>query len=592
MDVLRKTLRLIGQERRARWVALVFLAILASGLEMLGAVLVYFLLAMVAGAGLDVELPFVGEVTQYFGDVDESTLMVGIAAAMAVFFLARAGLQIFVTYAQKRVAHTTGARLASRLADGYLALPYAFHLHRNTSESVRNANAASTQVVASALLPLISVAADGILTVSLLTVMLLVSPAATGLAVLVVGGTVLTILFVVQPRLKRLGERAVWLNRETLKAMVQALEGLRDIKTLGRERFFGGRYRYGVDELARTAYLRGTASELPRVGMETALIVFILFFFGFAVATDMASEEILSILGLFAYAGLRLQPSLARLIGSLNELKYASAAVNRVLEDLDLIDDVRLEPDGLERPFEREIVLDRVSFRYEGAETNALTDVSMRIGSRETIGICGPTGGGKTTLVDLMTGLLTPTGGRITVDGHDLSDGVRWWQANLGVVPQMVFLTDDRLRRNIAFGVPDDEIDPDALDEAVRLAQLEEFVERLPEGLETKVGERGVRVSGGQRQRIAIARALYRRSRVLVFDEGTSALDNLTEAQLMAALERLRGKYTIILVAHRLSTVRSCDRIVFVQHGRVAGVGSYDELVEANEGFRALTLSR
>jgi ATP-binding cassette, subfamily B, bacterial PglK len=206
----------------------------------------------------------------------------------------------------------------------------------------------------------------------------------------------------------------------------------------------------------------------------------------------------------------------------------------------------------------------------------------------EQVGICGPTGGGKTTLTDVITGLLQPTAGRVTVDGRDLVEFDRNWQANLGIVAQMVFLTDDTLRRNIALGIPDEQIDDDALREAVKLAQLESFVAELPEGLDTTVGERGVRVSGGQRQRIAIARALYRKPEVLIFDEGTSALDNATEAQLMASIEALRGKHTIILVAHRLSTVRHSDRIVFLEHGRMTGTGTYDELRETNVAFREM----
>ena len=235
--------------------------------------------------------------------------------------------------------------------------------------------------------------------------------------------------------------------------------------------------------------------------------------------------------------------------------------------------------------------VEEVNFTYEGADRPALEEVTLTIAPGEVVGICGPTGGGKTTLVDVITGLLEPTSGRVSVDGHDLREYDREWQRNLGIVPQMIFLTDESLRRNIALGVPTREIDETAVREAVELAQLSSFVDSLPAGLDTVVGERGVRVSGGQRQRIAIARALYRRPQVLIFDEGTSALDNQTEADLMRALERLRGDHTIVLVAHRLSTVRDCDRIVFLDKGRIAGLGTYDVLAETNAGFRRLTAS-
>jgi ATP-binding cassette, subfamily B, bacterial PglK len=217
-----------------------------------------------------------------------------------------------------------------------------------------------------------------------------------------------------------------------------------------------------------------------------------------------------------------------------------------------------------------------------------LADVDLLVRPGEQIGICGPTGGGKSTLVDLITGLLDPTSGQITVDGRDMREVVREWHAALGVVPQSVFLIDDTLRANIALGVPADAVDTSRVEAAVELAQLTEFVRSLPRGLDTLVGERGVRISGGERQRIAIARALYRRPTVLVLDEGTSALDNETERHLMKAVEGMRGTRTVILVAHRLSTVRSCDRILFVENGRVSGADSFLELERTSERFRAM----
>jgi ATP-binding cassette, subfamily B, bacterial PglK len=225
---------------------------------------------------------------------------------------------------------------------------------------------------------------------------------------------------------------------------------------------------------------------------------------------------------------------------------------------------------------------------YEGAAAPALSGVNIDICRGDVIGICGPTGGGKSTLADLITGLLTPTGGCVTVDGIDLKGHEQSWFKSLGVVPQMVFLIDDTLRRNIALGIDDDKIDKAALREAVDLAQLRGYVNSLPLQLDTEVGERGIRVSGGQRQRVAIARALYRNPEVLIFDEGTSALDNATESILMSSLERLRGGHTIILVAHRLSTVRNCDTIIYLEDGRVSATGTYQELETSSEGFRAL----
>jgi ATP-binding cassette, subfamily B, bacterial PglK len=219
-----------------------------------------------------------------------------------------------------------------------------------------------------------------------------------------------------------------------------------------------------------------------------------------------------------------------------------------------------------------------------------LRQVNLEILAGESVGLCGPTGGGKSTLVDILAGLLEPTSGRVMADGLDIHQDVRQWQRRIGFVSQDMYLFDDTLLRNIALGVPDDSIDEAAVRWAVEMAQLDEFVAKLPKGLETEVGEHGTLLSGGQRQRVAIARAIYRDPDILFLDEGTSALDNETERHFIEALQRFQGKKTLILVAHRLSTIRNCDRVYFVDNGRVSGGGSYDELYEENSAFRRMAV--
>lgn len=587
-EIARRTMYLIGRENRTRWLGLALFSAFTSAVEMLGALLVYALVALVADPQGQIDIPVVGDIRRLFEGTDEVTMLLTIVIIMGVFFIFRAGVVILVNYLQLRLGFNTGATLASRLAAGYLALPYAFHLHRHSSELIHNTNAAALQLVNAAFLPLIRIVAGSLTALGLLIVVMTISPTATLLAVLVVGGAVLILLRFIQPRLKQLGGVSYHMHQALISSMQQSLQGLRDIKLLGRERHFAGLYRAAADRLSQAAYVSGTFSSLPRVVMELALLGFILTFFGLSVAAGTATAEMLSILGLFAYVGLRVQPALNEIVKSANELRFATETVEGVEQDLRLIEGIEPQAPGQLRPFREKLQVQGMSFRYEGAEEDALTDVDLTIRPGETVGICGPTGSGKTTLVDLLAGLLTPSSGRIVIDGEDLHDDVRGWQRNLGVVPQMVFLIDDSLRRNIALGVPDDRIDAEALDEAVRLAQLEEFVARSPQGLDSIVGEGGVRISGGQRQRIAIARALYRKASVLMLDEGTSALDNATEAALMASLERLRGDYTIILVAHRLSTVQGCDRVIYVDGGRIAAIGPYDQLLETSPQFRAL----
>ncbi len=592
IQTLHKAVDLIGREHRGRWILLVLLALVVSGFEMLGAILVFVLVGLVADPSGQIDLPLVGDIRALVSDLDERTLLLRTVLVIALFFVLRGLVQIGSVYAQKRVAENAGARLSNRLVEGYLRWPYPVHLRRNSAELIRNAHQAVQQLVGQVFVPLINVTAAGFLTFGMLAVLLAIAPVATGIAVLVVGGAALMVLLVVQPRMKRLGLTAHRMQRETLTWLQQSLHGIRDIKILGRERYFARQYGKSRLRLAHASYLRATMSQLPSTIIESALIGFILLFFGITVLAGDGAEGALPVLGLFAYVGLRLQPSLQRIIGGLNDIKFATAPLDDLHTDLMAVEALPVfvaQPDPL--PFEDIVTLEDVEFSYEGTDRAALTQISLTIRSGEQIGICGPTGGGKTTLVDLITGLLEPTSGRVTIDGLDLREHARAWHQNLGVVPQVVFLVDDTLQRNIALGIPDGQIDDDTLHEAVGLAQLKEFVESLPEGLETVVGERGVRISGGQRQRIAIARALYRRPAVLIFDEGTSALDTETEAKLMESIESLRGSHTIILIAHRLSTVRKSDRVVFIEDGRIAGIGTFAELERDNERFRAMASS-
>jgi ATP-binding cassette subfamily C protein len=297
---------------------------------------------------------------------------------------------------------------------------------------------------------------------------------------------------------------------------------------------------------------------------------------------------------LLAYAGFRLVPSANRITAYLNVMRGAGVYIRDVYEDfvtLGAVDPTPMPAAAQADParaFRTAVVFERVSYRYEDRSAPALDDVSLTIRKGESIGIVGQTGAGKSTFVDLLLGLLHPMSGRIVVDGVELGADARWWQRQLGYVPQTFAMIDDTLRRNIAFGFADREIDEQRLGAAVRMAQLDDVVAALPQALDTNMGERGIRLSGGQRQRIAIARALYRNPDVLIFDEATSSLDNQTEAEITRAIEALHHRLTVVVITHRLSTVRSCDRLVFLQGGRITAIGTFDQLVDTNAEFRAM----
>lgn len=592
VETLRKALALIGPDRRRRFGLVALLALLVSGLEAISALLVLALMKFVLEPGVIPELPLIGDPRGVLPVESYQSLVLAFSAVFGAFFLLRGGVFLFQQYALSRVTENTGVLLADRLVDGYLSMPYEFHLTRNSAELIRNAYDNVQQLVRGVFMPMAQLFAEAVLVIVMLGVLLVASPVATVTVALLMALTVGLTFMSVQPRLKRLGEQRHQGARSSLQHLQQGLGGLRDIKILHREHSFTQSFVRARRQMAQAQYWRAALRYVPRVSIETVFLLFVLG--ALAIATlQESTESILSTLGLFAYAGLRVQPSLQKIANGLNDLRYSEAPVNELSRDLGMLDAHLEERDRTDEdltplPFEESVRFDDVSFRYAGADEDALRDIDLEIRRGESIGIAGATGGGKTTLVDLFCGLLLPTEGRITVDGVDLSVHNRAWQRNIGVVHQSSFLTDDTLRRNVAFGSDEEDVDDEGVLQALERAELGGLVDTLPDGLDTMVGERGVRLSGGQRQRVTLARALYRRPSVLVLDEGTAALDNNTEARVMENLQELRGEVTILMVAHRLSTIRRCDRILFLDEGRLAGCGTYEELKATNASFRAM----
>jgi ABC-type multidrug transport system fused ATPase/permease subunit len=561
-------LTLVEPGKRILWAGMVVFALVISGLEGAGAVLVYALVGLATDPQGATDLPLVGDVRALLPDTPHDQRVALTAMAVAVFFVIRGGAVLGQRYYQDRVTQQAGVDLQTRLLERYLRLPYSFHLRRNSSELIRNTNESVAEILNSVLVPAVKLLSEAFVVLVILIVLMLA-------------------LRVVRPRVRHLGSVSQREGARSYQALQQGLHGYRDITVLGRQDFFIDTFRRSRAVIARTRYLRGVLSELPRVSIEGTMIGLIAAFVAVSTLRGDGARESLAVLGLFAYAALRIMPALNKIVNSINAMRFGHAALDDVRDDLGL--SVPEGHRGDERlPFSDALRLESVEFTYEGTSEPTLRDIDFEIRSGDSIGIVGATGSGKSTLVDLIVGLSHPTRGRITVDGLPLARRETAWQRNIGMVSQQVFLLDDTLRRNIALGVPQEEVDEDRVREAVRLAQLSEFVAALPEGLDTTVGEHGMRVSGGQRQRVAIARALYPQPSLIVLDEGTSALDNLTESMFIEALRELRRDHTIITVAHRLSTVRDYDRIVFMRAGRIEDIGTFDQLGARNEGFRLL----
>ncbi len=583
---------LIPRGEGSKWLAMASLGLILAAAESVAAILIAVLVdTMIPAEESSIELPLVGDVSEWLPGDTQADQLRALAIGMAVFFVAKSGLALFETYVRSRVTQNTGARLANRLFAGYLAMPYRFHIAHNSSELMRNASWAANEVVTNYLTPIAIGLTDVAMLVFLLGVLVFAAPTATLLTIGLLLPVTLIVLRIVRPSLNRLGKVTKKSVQESLGSLQESLHGIRDVKVLGRERFFDSEFRRTRRRLARSSYLYPTVAQVPSLTIETLLVLAVLGFVAIRGGEEQVAAASLPFLGLFAYAGLRMMPAMSSIVAAVNRIRYGQSVAETIATNIQMIDAEAEEvPAGQAEPIEftTAIELDGVDFTYEDG-TEVIRNLDLTIKRGESVGIVGATGAGKSTLLDLILGLLHPTTGRITIDGRDLETDIRGWQAAIGLVPQSIYLLDDTIRRNVAFGVPDSEIDQTALADAIELARLENFIDTLPQGLETTVGERGVRLSGGQRQRVAIARALYRKPQVLIFDEGTASLDNLTEAELLRAIEGLRGERTIITVAHRLTTVQGCDRVILLADGEIVDQGGYEELRDRNLTFREMT---
>jgi ABC-type multidrug transport system fused ATPase/permease subunit len=364
-----------------------------------------------------------------------------------------------------------------------------------------------------------------------------------------------------------------------IKHVQQGLGGAKDVKIRGCEQEFLDQFRHHSDGQARMAALQSLVHQVPRLWFELLAVAALLLLTAVMVWQGTPSERLLPMLGLFATVAFRMLPSVNHMTSAIHRLRTADGMLIDLAKELSLADATAPIRPTTPLSFRDAIVLDNVRFRYPGSHENVLDSVSIRIPHGASVGFVGGSGAGKSTLVDVILGLLPPAAGRVTVDGTDIHDNLRGWQDTIGYVSQTIYLCDDSIRRNIAFGVPEKDVDDAAVRRALKAAQLDEFVDSLPAGADTFVGERGVRLSGGQRQRIGIARALYHDPEVLVLDEATSALDVDTEKGVMAAVNALHGTKTLIIVAHRLTTVADCDTLYRLEKGRVVQSGSFAEVI-------------
>jgi ATP-binding cassette, subfamily B, bacterial PglK len=500
---------------------------------------------------------------------------------------------IFSWYAQTYVfifSYEQQHLLSNKLLHSYLTAPYTFHLSKSSAHIIQNIITETKSFSNQVLIPFLASVSNLIITFSLGVLL-----AITNLSTVVVTLGMLLPVFIIfnssKNKIARWGKEASDSGEQMIRVINHSLGGIKETTILGCGLYF----EEEIDKQGQI-YVHAMGSFfsfklLPRIVIETFLIIFLIGFTSIALLLNQDINKMTAVLSVFAFASIRLIPAISNFITGISTLKNSSYTVNKIYADLKELETVRVEQLATPQPrlvnsnpemvFKNEVILEKVSYRYPNAHEKSLEDVSLRLKKGQSIAFIGKSGAGKTTLVDVILGLLIPESGDIKVDGQSIYQDLHQWQNLIGYIPQSIFLIDDTIAKNIAFGVPDNLIDQEKLCKAIKVAQLEDLMERLPDGLQTMVGERGVLLSGGQRQRIGIARALYHEREILVLDEATAALDNETEALVTEAMKSLSGLKTLIIIAHRLSTIEHCDRIYVLERGQLVNSGSYQEVVKS-----------
>ncbi len=591
MTLFQKIRHLFSKREWLQLVALTAAMLFGSVLEIFGVGLLLPLIEVVRDPQLVLTNARFGPWLQSRGVSDPRSVVILVCSLFLALFLVRslylAGLMriLFGFVYSKTVA------LSRRLLDAYLRTDYTFHLHRNTSRLIKNATVEVNNLVSGVVQSYMYLVSEIVVTLGLVAILLSTNPVAalTGFAVL--GGVGYGFTALIHRRLARIGDVRARQEAKMVQWVSQSLGGVKEIKVLGKEEYFVSAFTKAGQAYADAQRQNMLLGQYPRLAIETGLVLGLV---GLVVGLLLAGAdvaELVPVLAVFGAASVRLIPSFTRLVTCVNSIRYYLPSVDLVYNDLTAglrHESHRAETGPARVEFERELRVEGLTHRYQASSEAALFDINLCIRPGQSVALVGPSGAGKTTLANLILGLLEAEQGRILADGVDIRGNLPGWQRQLGYIPQDSYLLDDTLRRNVAFGVRDDAIRDEDVWKALELAQLSQFVAATPDGLDAMVGERGVRISGGQRQRIGIARALYHDPKLLVLDEATSALDQETERELQAAIFALLGAKTMIVIAHRLSTIRHCDIIHVLDKGRITGSGTYQELIATNPVFRQL----
>ena len=586
-----KILVLLTKREKQKLVFVLIGMIIAGLFEVLGVGSILPFVSVISNPEIIQTNEYLSLAYNIFGFSSGSTFIFILGIGVIIFLFISNVARTLSSYMVKRYSAMRNHSFSVRLLQMYISQPYSFFLNKNSSELVKNILGEVNVVIRAFLLPLLEMIKNIIIGIFIIGMLLFVEPILTIIVATILSSLYIFIYYIFRNILKKLGAERLVSNTQRFKYANEVLNGIKSVKVLGRESVFLGLFTKPSKKLCKNQAYSDIIGDVPRYLIETFVFGGILLVILYLFQARDSIQDIIPILSLYIFAGYRLMPAMQKIFKSLTKLKFNTSVVDLIHDHLVNNTVVALPGvinDSEKKKFKNELKLENISFSYQGTSEKIIKDQSFSIKANTTVGLVGSTGCGKTTLVDIILGLLEPQEGQILVDDVMInSENRRNWQANLGYVPQSIFLTDDTIASNIAFGVPEDKIDLELVRNVAGIADLSTFIEEeLEDKYKTVVGDRGIRLSGGQRQRIGIARALYFNPSVLILDEASSALDGLTEKAIMDSIYKLSHEKTIIMIAHRLTTIKGCDVIYIMDKGIVVDSGTYDELIECNDNFR------
>ena len=593
MNTLKKFLYLLSHEERKRAYLLLLMILIMALLDMLGVASIMPFIAVMSNPEL-VETNFILKTMfEYLSDFGiETNQQFLFFLGISVFLLLVVSLtfKAVTLYAQVRFIQMREYSISKRLVEGYLHQPFSWFLNRHSAEIGKTILSEVSKVVSKGLGPMINLIAQCAVTVAIITLLILVDPKLTLIVSLILGVAYWIVYRLTRSFITRKGKQSLKFNEGKFTAVSEAFGAAKEIKVGGLEQTFIKRFSDPAILLAQDNAKVTVIGLLPRYVLEAITFGGMMLVVIYLIAQSGTFINAVPILALYAFAGYRLMPALQQIYSNIVSLRYATPSLDSVIDDLKSLQPYNpsISQDTLQ--LKKNITLNHINYSYPNTSRTALKNINFSIQARSTVGLVGATGSGKTTTVDIILGLLIPQKGTLEVDDKVIDkNNLKAWQRSIGYVPQQIFLSDDSIAANIAFGTNLKDINQEAVEYAAKMANLHEFViNELPSKYQTTVGERGIRLSGGQRQRIGIARALYHNPQILILDEATSALDNLTERAVMEAVHKLRKNITIIMIAHRLSTVKNCDNILLMEKGEVKEQGKFDKLIQIDDQFRAI----